>query len=299
MPLYQSSSQLTTQRDGPNPAPLEERGALHVFSPKTRSWRRVTPTPDSHSSAGAKSYPVGRSYHCCTPSSRGIIIHSGCGDDATGRLNDVWEFVAGTGKWEQLGEGDAPGEKRGGSAVAWRTTNADADGGDGGELWRFGGYNGKSEVGGVIDHLPVAEAGAESAAAHWKSHQFNADITSETVTQASKTSGADENRGPPARSVTALHALPSGKLITLFGEGKPSNLGHEGAGNFWGDVWVYDPKQQVWTEVEQRVANGTNAGPEARGWFGSDVWDGGVVIWGGLAGSNERLGDGWVLRLEE
>ena len=85
--------------------------------------------------------------------------------------------------------------------------------------------------------------------------------------------------------------------MTCFGEGKPSPTGgHDSAGKFWGDVWVFSLSSASWKEVEVQLGDGGDASPGERGWFGSDVdGDGRVVIWGGIDKGNERLGDGWIL----
>lgn len=249
---------LTAQRGGAAMTPLEESGAIYVFSPKTSTWRQIAP-----SSTG---YPAPRSYHCSTATSNSIIIHAGCGNADVGRLNDLWSFDISSKAWTKLA--DAPGDPRGGSAIAFdRSTN---------RLWRFGGFNGKTEVGGVIDHIELRNDNAQDA--QWNSIDFQT---------------ADDNTVPGARSVTGLHVLDNGRLITFFGEGKPSPTGgHDAAGNFWGDIWIFDIKSGDWAEMEQEGEN-----PGARGWFGSDESSKGAVVWGGIDKDNNRIPDGWVLKL--
>jgi hypothetical protein len=105
--------------------------------------------------------------------------------------------------------------------------------------------------------------------------------------------------GPEPRSVSALVAVKvHGKdfLLTLFGERDPSKLGHAGAGKMLGDVWAFDLECEKWCKVK---SNGNVPCP--RGWFGADVvqegnGNHGVVVHGGLAEDNSRLGDVWKLQ---
>jgi hypothetical protein len=89
-------------------------------------------------------------------------------------------------------------------------------------------------------------------------------------------------------------------LVTLFGERDPSSLGHAGAGKMLGDVWAFDLEREKWTKVEPKVGPKGDA-PRSRGWFGADVvadedGEDAVIIHGGLAEDNSRLGDVWELR---
>jgi hypothetical protein len=81
----------------------------------------------------------------------------------------------------------------------------------------------------------------------------------------------------------------------MFGEHDPSSLGHQGAGKMLADVWLFDLKSQKWTEIQLDAENA----PPARGWFDADVITNNlrpsIVVHGGLAESNERLGDIWRL----
>ena len=245
--------------------PLEEAGSLYVFTPSSSTWRKITT-----SASGDDAVPQARSYHCSTATSDSILVHAGCGNAAVGRLNDLWSFNIKSQEWTKLA--DAPGDPRGGSAVAYDSKSS--------SVWRFGGFNGKTEVGGVIDHLSLGTAAQGN---RWESISFESTYSSE-----------GDSIAPGARSVTGLHVLKDGRMVTFFGEGKPSPTGgHDAAGNFWGDVWLFDPQTKKWSEVKQEGET-----PGERGWFSSDGYDQGVVVWGGLNGQNERESDGWVLKLE-
>ena len=89
-------------------------------------------------------------------------------------------------------------------------------------------------------------------------------------------------------------------LVTLFGEGAPSNIGHAGAGRMFSDVWAWDMSHKKWYSVD---ANHQGTSPPARGWFDADVWPGvdseadKLIVHGGLHDDNQRLGDTWKLEL--
>lgn len=138
----------------------------------------------------------------------------------------------------------------------------------------MGGFDGKHELGGAIDVYDIATN-------TWTTISFQPD-------------GVE---GPGNRSVSTLLALQvKGKksLITMFGEADPSSLGHAGAGKMLPDAWVWDVEGRTWSKV---VSSGDV--PQPRGWFDADVAciDGidAVVVQGGLADSNERLDDIWIL----
>lgn len=208
--------------------------------------------------------PVARSYHAMTSDGASTIyLHAGC--PAEGRLADFWAFDVDTRTWTELPT--APGPARGGTSIAF----------SGGKLFRMGGFDGEKEQGGSVD---VYDPEAKS----WSSIQF--------------TAGQD---GPEARSVAALVASRvHGRdiLVTMFGERDPSALGHAGAGKMLGDVWLFDIETAKWSEVK---AAGDDV-PAPRGWFDADVQrsDSGdaIIVHGGLAGDNSRLGDVWRLQIE-
>lgn len=109
----------------------------------------------------------------------------------------------------------------------------------------------------------------------------------------------------PPRSVFGVHVIapPSGKalLVAFGGEVDPSDKGHEGAGQFAGDVLLCDPSEPLqWSRVP---VSGAQA-PCPRGWYASagplpagapGGMAGGVVVHGGLNVDNERLDDMFVL----
>ena len=141
------------------------------------------------------------------------------------------------------------------------------------------GFDGQNEQGGAIDVYDL-----EGRA--WSGISFQ----------------PDGINGPGPRSVGALLAVEVGGrdlLLTLFGERDPSSLGHAGAGKMLPDVWAFDIGQGAWSKVESKGGEV----PTARGWFDADVIQAlsggpGIVVHGGLAEDNSRLGDVWKLQLE-
>ena len=222
--------------------PLEERGAVHCFDPEQSTWTKLTPATSD--------YPSARSYHASTSLGDSLVIHAGC--PTKGRLNDTWSFDPLTRSWTRLP--DAPGDPRGGTGITQLN----------GALWRYGGFNGETELGKTIDVLP---AGAHE----WTSHEI------------------PTKDGPGARSVAGLHAL-HGRIVVAFGERDPSSSGHEGAGRFWTDVWSFDPGSGSWTCVSGSELSG-------RGWFASDAHTNKMVGCGGLDEASQRISSGWVLSM--
>lgn len=190
-----------------------------------------------------------------------IYLHAGCPEQ--GRLNDLWAFQISTEKWIRLADAPEPG--MGGTSITFCA--------DGDTLYRMNGFDGTSEQGG----------------------QFNT-YNPEKDTWTSQTFPADGVFGPEARSVSALHCLNTGGktlLVTFFGEHDPSSLGHAGAGKMLGDAWAWDIKGEAWSKLEQQGGQ-----PAPRGWFASErMGEDGVVVHGGLAEDNSRLGDVWVGKL--
>ena len=241
-------------RNGVDPKPLEENGRVWRFSTSSKTWTALDP-------ASGSSYPESRSYHSSTSdeSSGNIYIHAGC--PASGRQTDLWKFSVEANEWKQLASAPAPA--RGGPGFTFAL----------GKLWRYGGFDGKNELGGQLDYLDVTTENAE-----WKSVKF--------------AGGAC----PGGRSVTGLHAIQvdgQDYLVAYFGERDASSLGHAGAGVFWGDIWALgltkagEPASDEWTQCRS-----DGEAPE-RGWFASDLLDDStIVVYGGLNGKNERESDG-------
>lgn len=245
-------------RGGVAMAPIEERGSLWCINPSTSRWKLITPTD------ATAPYPAARSYHTMTSDgSNTLFLHAGCPE--SGRLSDLWAFDVNAKMWRSLPA--APDPPRGGTSITYSA----------GKLYRMNGFDGQKELGG---HIDVFDLGSEA----WS-----------TITYP-----ADGKKGPEARSVSALLPLEVDSkryLITLFGEHDPSALGHSGAGKMLGNVWAYDITAGDWTELKT-----DGDAPQPRGWFDADVAKDvmgkeAIVVHGGLAEDNSRLGDVWILEV--
>jgi N-acetylneuraminic acid mutarotase len=261
MAALQNTLYIFFGRGGPSMAALDEEGAFWTLTPSSKApeWTLLSPQETSH-------HPEPRSYHSTTTDvSSQIYIHAGCA--ASGRLRDFWSFDIDTNAWKQLP--DAPGPARGGTSLCFAA----------GKIWRFGGFDGEKEIGGVLDWYDVGKG-------EWgESVRFEAD-------------GVE---GPGARSVAGLVPVSVGNgegklyLVAVFGEADPSSLGHEGAGKMLGDVWAFDVEGQKWVKVDDTISTAGEK-PAPRGWFGAAaVGPGRLAVVGGLGEDNERLGDAWVL----
>jgi hypothetical protein len=248
-------------RGGVSMTCLESHGSFDVFNPATSAWSVVSPTHED-------AIPEDRSYHSMTSDNLNTIyLHAGC--PATGRLNDLWAFDVTTSKWTQLAS--APGSGRGGTSLAFSS----------GKLYRLNGFDGQQEQGGSVDVYDIKDG-------KWSSLEYQADGVG----------------GPEPRSVAALVPVKNSSgdeyMVTMFGEGSPSDLGHAGAGRMFADVWAFDVKAGKWHCV--KFKDGEPA-PTPRGWFDADAWiaedemGDQIVVHGGLHGSNSRLDDVWLLQI--
>ena len=252
-------------RGGVSMTCLQSKGSFDVYDTTSKSWSVVSPAEK----CSADPYPEDRSYHSLTSDGdQTIYLHAGC--PAEGRLNDLWAFNISTRRWKQLAS--APGGGRGGTSIAFASSE---------KLFRINGFDGNTEQGGSIDiYDPVQDK--------WSSTEYKPD-------------GVD---GPESRSVAAFVPITTrtGRelLVTMFGEGAPSDLGHAGAGRMFADVWAWDVSAEQWYRVE---IEDQGSSPLPRGWFDADVWkaaDGKgdrVVVHGGLHDDNRRLDDVWMLQI--
>ena len=234
-----------------------------------------------------------------------LFVHGGC--PASGRLADLWGFDVASRTWSLYPE--APGPARGGASLACAQNH----------LYRFGGYNGKEQLGGQIDCLDISPLEKRSG---------------KSVLPVGTHTGEWETTAAPAgiaRSVAGLHPVTTGQgrnyLLLLLGEKNASASGHEGAGQFWDDVWSFQIQPEPmtaasmkdatrrlfkagtgegsWAKVhiaESTMADGQLASPSPRGWFasaqGGDIGKESIVLWGGLTSDNDRAGDGWILSVD-
>ncbi|KAF9996232.1 hypothetical protein BGZ80_007308 [Entomortierella chlamydospora] len=218
--------------------------------------------------------PTPRSFHAMTASDSDIYVFGGC--PTKGRLNDMHKFSLTTGAWSTLP--NPPITPRGGAAMTYH----------GNRLYLHGGFTGQEQS----DMVVYDNSNGEWAHA----------LPSSTD-------------APEARSVHAIVPIASeaadlDRLLILFGEGNPSKVGHEGAGEFWGDIWTATLSKSLKGEHGDRLfvnyekitlatsQDDQDNLPCPRGWFQALPWNGKIVLSGGLAANNERLDDVYFLSLD-
>ncbi|KAI5449743.1 hypothetical protein NCC49_004108 [Naganishia albida] len=237
--------------------------SLWVYDIPSDEWKQLSSKGD---------VPEERSYHCMAVSGNDLYLHAGC--PAKGRLESLHSLNLATLQWQARAPAPAPG--RGGTVLCPvvtlpRTTTGKH------VILRYGGFAGRE-----LASFDVYTVESDS----WSS-----------VDLSTTSSGQPEARSVHALVPYASPTDPSIVAVMMFGERDPApvELGHNGAGKFHDDVWAvrYENEGFKFERLEQ---NGDL--PEARGWFGSDVWVDGktikVVVQGGLNGKNERLGDLWI-----
>ncbi|KAF9200912.1 hypothetical protein BGZ49_008855 [Haplosporangium sp. Z 27] len=219
--------------------------------------------------------PEARSFHAMTASNSDIFVFGGC--PSQGRLNDLLRFSISAGAWSTLPT--PPVTPRGGAAMTYHDN----------KIYVHGGFNGQEQSDLVVY-----------------------DISSGKWTQALPKPNTPV---PGARSVHAIVPIAakdakSDRLLILFGEGDPSALGHDGAGNFWGDIWTVAlpksldgaPGSSLYVNYEQIPLEGSQGNsenvPGPRGWFPAQSWNDKVLVSGGLSSNNERLSDLYLLSLD-
>lgn len=356
-------------RGGPDMKPLDEGGRVWIFDTRTRLWTYLDPVP-AVKGGSIIPHPAPRSYHSATATDRPrdfapppptqpqtwqvwalgdisktgipqdpvvgniaenaideetngygtLFVHAGClasGD----RTSDLWAFDVHSRMWTELPA--APGPARSGTSICISKSR----------IFRFGGYDGQSEIGGQLDFLNLEVETfddrvtrgevAVRARGSWQS-------ISESVPEASSQEIPSESvqAWPAPRSVSSLESITFGGgteyLVLTMGEASPSPEGHGGAGKSHNDVWVFQVPplgmsaasftSAVFSAVGRKTGEGrwtkVTMGPyddevlempRGRGWLASapmsDLEETGIVIWGGLDDMNRRRGEGWILRL--
>lgn len=304
---------------------LQENGRVWIFNTTFNAWSHIDPAEGSP-------HPKARSYHASAATEHpltvksgtdveftgsddsqdhgSIFIHGGC--SASRRMADVWMFDVAARFWSKLP--DAPGAPRGGPGLAFSRDR----------LYRFGGFDGEKELGGQIDYLQMAKATFDNKGGRGELALVLRSGKWETIDV------KEGDQAPGNRSVAGLHTVTTGQgrnyLILLLGERSPSSNGHDGAGQFWDDVWSYqlrpdgmtaasfkDAARQLvgaktsegsWAPVripDATMENGKLDHPGPRGWFASaqaDMDKASIVLWGGLNSENQRQGDGWILTFD-
>ncbi|ROV96323.1 hypothetical protein VMCG_07666 [Cytospora schulzeri] len=145
----------------------------------------------------------------------------------------------------------------------------------------------------------------------------------------------EEPYWPGHRSVAGMQTVIMGGhqyIVLLMGEREPTTGDESAAGKFWDDIWAYElpratmassalgavfgrgrsgsrnhdrPVEGKWFRVETEAYDDEDAtsaeGPGPRGLFAAghmgELEERGVMLWGGVDGANNKLGDGWILRM--
>lgn len=313
-------------RGGKDMKPLEENGRVWIYNTRLDVWSFLDPEPSTP-------FPAARSYHSSVainkpePEKKTETSHTGRGKDfgtffvhagcpTSGRTNDFWAFDVNSRTWKELPP--APGNPRGGTSLTVSKQR----------IFRYGGFNGTGEEGGKLD---ILELGLDT----FSDTSGLTEIGITTRGGWTTLDFAEENMPHPGnRSVAGFQTITTGMgreyLVLFLGERDPSSDGHNAAGKFWNDVWVFQapPKgmtgaslkdatwqalgretgEGIWSQVFVSDAEGVEGEdvrglvPGARGWFASsalgDLGGAGLLLWGGLNGRNEREGDGWILNFE-
>ncbi|KAI1389779.1 uncharacterized protein F4822DRAFT_213076 [Hypoxylon trugodes] len=169
-----------------------------------------------------------------------FIIHGGCTAGGS-RTGDLWAFDVRSCTWKELPS--APGAPRGGAALAIAKSR----------LYRFGGFDGKDELGGQLDVLDLALDEFDDRVSKGEIGVFARGDWQTLVapaTSAPPPSGTDETaklvateEWPGNRSVASMELVLGGGgreyLVLALGEQSPSAEGHAGAGRFYSDVWAF------------------------------------------------------------
>ncbi|KAI5467165.1 hypothetical protein BGZ63DRAFT_345124 [Mariannaea sp. PMI_226] len=356
-------------RGGPDMQPLEEGGRVWVFDTRDHAWSYLDPAPAIKGGAIVP-HPAARTYHCATATDRprdfaqprpkqpetwqqwalgdtsktGIpqapivgnvaeeavdeetdgygtfFIHAGLlssGEPA----NDIWAFNIRDRTWSELPT--APGPARGGAAICINKTR----------LFRFGGYDGKEEIGGQLDfiHLEVEtfdDQGTKGEVAIRARGGWQTILAENTESSPTEIHAEPEQEWPGPRSVASLEALTLGGgreyLVLTMGERLPGS-DSPASGKYYDDVWMFQipplgmtvgsVTSAVWQAVGRKTGEGkwtkvdlapydddnSDEMPEPRGWHASavmgDLEENAILVWGGIGENNQRLGDGWILRL--
>ncbi|KAM0189800.1 hypothetical protein ACHAPA_008603 [Fusarium lateritium] len=250
-----------------------------------------------------------------------FFIHAGCLANGE-RTNDIWAFNVHDRTWVELPA--APGPARGGTAICVSKTR----------LFRYGGFDGENEIGGELNflHLEVEtfdDHGTKGEVAVRARGGWQTILASDPNGDSTEIHAEPSQTWPAPRSVASLEAITSGAgyeyLVLTMGEHGPSSEGHEGAGKFFDDAWVFQVPPlgmtaasvtaAMWQAVGRKTGEGkwtkldlapydddnSDEMPVPRGWLASapmgELEEAGILIWGGLGEDNERLGDGWILRV--
>ncbi|KAL8995608.1 MAG: hypothetical protein Q9169_004682 [Polycauliona sp. 2 TL-2023] len=224
-------------RGGKSMEALDEQGAVWEYDTSLDHWTRLVPVkgmtcpqPRSYHSSTASVHPLpmqsdqtaATPAHLDPEAHGTVFIHAGC--TTSGRLNDLWGFDIAARTWSPFP--DAPGSARGGSSLTMV----------GNRLYRFGGFDGKAQIGGQIDFLDTMTTTIDDQGG-------KGEMAVTSTTGRWETVAPTASPMPGNRSVTGLQPVTTGQgrnyLVLFLGERDASSSGHAGAGRFWDDVWSF------------------------------------------------------------
>lgn len=266
-----------------------------------------------------------------------FIVHGGCVVAGGGRTNDVWAFDVRSRTWKELPPAPGPARGGAALALArgrlYRFGGFDGEAELGGQLDVL-----ELALDGFDDRVSRGEVGVFARGGWTSilspvttSVPPPADGEEQQQQETAKLVPVPE--WPANRSVASLELVLGGGgreyLVLMLGERAPSaERSHAAAGSFCADVWTFQvpPEgmsaasfrdavlqaigrptgEEKWTRVVARPYDAEDPidarGPGARGWVAGaplgDLEENAILVFGGLNEKNERLGDGWIFRLD-
>ncbi|KAF4460600.1 hypothetical protein FALBO_12616, partial [Fusarium albosuccineum] len=355
-------------RGGPDMAPLEEAGRVWVFDTRSNTWSYLDPAP-AVKGGNIVPHPTPRGLHTAAAIDRprefadprpkqpetwqqwalgdtsrtgipqapivGNVAEDAVDEESDGYgtffihagfvssgefANDLWAFNVHDRTWTELPA--APGPARGGTALCVSKSR----------LFRFGGFDGETELGGQLDflHLEVEtfdDKGTKGEVAVRARGGWQSILESDPNAESTEIHAEPAQAWPAPRSVTSFQAITVGGgreyLVVAMGERDPSS----DPGKFLDDVWMFQVPplgmtaasvtaamwqamgrktgEGKWSKVDLTPYDDDNSEelPVSRGWLASapmgELEENGILIWGGISDGNQRLGDGWILRVGE
>jgi N-acetylneuraminic acid mutarotase len=194
--------------------------------------------------------PKSRSYHSATALNGNLYLFGGCqhSKEGTKRMNDLHVLNLKSLEWKKIEPKNDSPCVRGGTTLT----------SSGNKIYIHAGFGGKE-----LDDFYSFDL----ETLYWTKIDATGDL-------------------PGARSVHTLLALED-HLFLFGGEKEPSQKGHEGAGLYWGDTYVFDLKKTAWHQIQGER-------PSNRGWIQACVVDKDTVaMFGGFTG-DERVNDLWI-----
>lgn len=204
--------------------------------------------------------PVPLSYFAmCSDHISNVYIFGGCSPEC--RQNILYQYNITTSTWHKLTDYDTPNSPtaRGGCSICYVNDI----------IYVMFGYDGKTE----LDDMYTYDLNNKQ----WSKLQLINSCGSRSVTD-------------------IVYLSDIGKLGSIFvtcGECSPSSQGHESAGKFLHDTWLYDIDNNTWVQID------TDNEFKGRGWSNTTkVNNNSVIVFGGLNNKDQRMNDVWYIRLE-